>query len=114
MKDYLLLLRGGHSKLSEMSEEDVNEHMGQWKQYMGDLSQRGHLVGGLPLQQDGRIVTTNGTTEEVVRSAAGETVDGWLHFKANDYIQAVELAKDCPIFEHNGNIEVREIMPMEM
>jgi hypothetical protein len=32
---------------------------------------------------------------------------------ANDYDHAVELSKDCPVFEHDGNLEIREAMPME-
>ena len=32
----------------------------------------------------------------------------------NDYDEAVKIAKNCPIFEHDGTVEVREIMPMEI
>lgn len=114
MKEYLILLRGGDARMAEMSEAESQAHMQRWGAYMQDLAQKGHLVGGLPLQQDGRIVTTGGVSEDVVRSEQGEAVGGWLHFKAESYDHAVELSKACPIFEHNGNVEIREILPMEM
>lgn len=114
MKEYLILLRGGDDRMAELSEKESQAHMQRWGAYMQDLAQKGHLVGGLPLQENGRIVTTSGTTEGVVRSENGEAVGGWLQFKAESYDQAVELSKACPIFEHNGNIEIREILPMEM
>lgn len=114
MKDYLLLIRGGDARMEDLSEQEVAEHMEQWGKYMGNLAESGNLAGGLPLAQDGRIVATNETKEGVVSSDNGETVGGYLMLKANDYNHAVKLAKGCPVFEHNGNIEIREIMPMEM
>lgn len=114
MKEYILFLRGGDARMESMTEEQTAEHMQKWGVYMNNLAQNGHLVGGQPLQMDGRVLSNAGTQEAVVKSAEGESVGGWLHFKAENYDQACELAKDCPIFEHNGNIEIREVMPMDM
>lgn len=114
MKEYMLLLRGGDARMADMSEKETKEHMDRWGAYMGDLAQKGHLVGGMPLQQDARLVTKATVTEEVVESKKGEAIGGWLHLKASDYNQAVELSKECPIFEHDGNIEIREVMEMKM
>lgn len=41
-----------------------------------------------------------------------EVVGGYLIVKANDLKEAADLAKECPIYEHDGITEVREIMPM--
>ncbi len=114
MKEYLILLRGGDARMAELSEEESANHMKKWVDYMNNLAENGNLVGGLPLQLDGRLVTKDSVTETVVRSASGEAVGGYLIFKASDYDHAVDLVKDCPIFEHDGNVEVREMAPMEM
>ena len=114
MKEYLILLRGGDDRMAELTEEENAVHMKKWVDYMNDLAEKGHLAGGLPLQTDGRLVTKESVTETVVRSESGEAVGGYLIFKAGDYDQAVELVKGCPIFEHNGNVELREMAPMEM
>lgn len=114
MKDYLLLLRGGDARMADMSEEETATHMQRWGQYMNNLAEKGHLVGGLPLQPGGKVLTNAGASDEEVRSEKGEVVGGYLMLKANDYDHAVELTKACPIFEHNGNVEIREVMPMEM
>ena len=100
--------------MAEATEEENNAHMQRWGAYMGKIAEGGNLVGGMPLMMDGRLMNNGGTSSDVVKSEAGEAIGGWLHFKANDYEHAVELAKDCPIFEYEGNIEVREVMPMEM
>jgi hypothetical protein len=33
---------------------------------------------------------------------------------ANTMDEAVELSKGCPIFEHDGNLEVREVQELNM
>lgn len=113
MKQYLLLFRGGDARETQMSEEASQQHMAKWGEYMGQLGQQGKLDGGMPLQQDGRIMT-NGGTKEQVWGEGTNIVGGYLLIKANDYNEAVSLSKDCPIFEYDGTIEIREIMPMEM
>ena len=43
-----------------------------------------------------------------------EIIGGYLIVKANDLKEATEWAKGCPIFEHDGVVEVREIQQLEM
>jgi len=112
MKDYLLLFRGDDAQLTELSEEEFAAYMQKWPAYMGDLAKQGYLVGGFPLSKEGKLMTKNGVNDVVVRSEKGETVGGYLLIKANDYNHAVELTKECPIFEHDGNVEIRETLPM--
>lgn len=114
MKEYLLLMRGGDARMAELSEEETAAHMQEWGAYMGKLAESGNLTGGLPLNRDGRLVSSDGVSEEMVLSDKGEYIGGYLFCKANDYDHAVELAKDCPIFKMGGTIEVREAMPMDM
>ncbi len=80
---------------------------------MSNLAKSGNLAGGLPLTVDGRLMTSSGTSEEVPLTSGGEAIGGYLMLKANDYNHAVELSKDCPVFEHDGNLEIREAVPME-
>ena len=112
MNDYLLLMRGGDARMAEQTEAQRAEHMQKWGAYMGGLTESGNLTGGQPLTQDARLVTANNVSEEMVLSDKKETIGGYLMVKANDYNHAVEIAQECPIFEYEGNIEIREIMEM--
>ena len=114
MKDYLLLIRGGEDRMENLSEEEKGAHMQRWGGFMEKLAKSGHLTGGLPLTADSRLLRKSGSTDEMVQNNAGETIGGYLLMKANDYDQAIELSKDCPVFEHNGNVEIREAMHMDM
>lgn len=100
--------------MAEATEEESAKHMERWGAYMGKIASSGNLLGGMPLMQDGRLMTARGVQNGTVPSKSDEMIGGWLHFKANDYDHAVDLAKDCPLFEYDGNIEIREVMPMEM
>ena len=112
MKDYLLLMRGGDARMADLNEAQTTEHMQKWGAYMERLAKKGTLTGGQPLTQEGRLVTSDAVSENVVLSDKKEAIGGYLMIKAENYNQAIEIAKGCPIFEHNGNIEIREVMEM--
>lgn len=111
MKEYLLLLRGG-IPMANKTEAERKAETEAWGKYMGTLGQKGQLSGGLPLQSEGKVVSTNGTTPQPVKSAKEGIVGGYLIVKADSLDKAVALAKDCPHITNEGNIEVREIAPM--
>ena len=75
---------------------------------MGQMAEQGKLVRGEPLQKEGKVlsgsskVLTDGPFVE-----GKEVVGGYLLVKENDLNTATELAKGCPIFEHDGVVEVR-------
>ena len=111
MKEYLLLLRGGKPAASKTEAENKAE-MQAWGAFMGSLMQNGQMVGGLPLQSGGAVVSSKGATGEPVKSSSEGIVGGYLIVKADSLQQATELAKGCPHITNEGNIEVREIAPM--
>ena len=111
MKEYLLLLRGGIPMTSKTEAQNKAE-MQAWGAYMGNLTQKGQFVGGLPLVSGGAVVSAKGTSSEPVKSGTEGIVGGYLIVKADSLQQATELAKACPHIASDGNIEVREIAPM--
>lgn len=115
MTKYLYLFRGGDAHRATQSPEDMQAHMQKWGAWMQGLAQSGTLVDGLPLGNGGRIVSNNGETVTDGPFAEGaEIVGGYLIVNAESLEGATEISKSCPIFEHKGTVEVREIMSMEM
>jgi len=111
MKEYLFLLRAGKPTASKTEEEQKAE-MQAWGAYMGELSQKGQFVGGLPLQSGGKTVSAGKTTDEAVTSAKEGIVGGYLIIKAENIDEATAIANACPHVANEGNVEVREIAPM--
>lgn len=115
MKEFMYLFRGSDEVRGQQSPEEMQEHMQKWGAWMQGLTEKGVLVAGLPLQQAGKVVEQAGAVISDGPFAEGkEVVGGYLIVKADTLDEAVEISKGCPIYEHNGTTEVREIMPMEM
>lgn len=116
MKDFLFLFRGGDTRMAQQSPEKWQAHMQKWMQWMGDLSNKGKLIGAQPLSQTGKIVKGS---KKVVSDGpfmeGKEMVGGYLMCKAENYDEAVETSKGCPILEFDdGIVEVREIQELKM
>jgi len=115
MEKFMYLFRGGDAAMSGQSPELMQAHMQKWMGWMKTLGEKGILVGGEPLQQQGKQVTG---TKKVITDGpfieAKEAVGGYLIVNAKDIDHAVEISKDCPILEVNGKIEVRPVQKMEM
>ena len=117
MKDFLLLFRGGETarEAEQKSPELWKQHMMKWKNWMEGLGKQGKLISGKPLNQEGNVirgkkkVVTDGPFAE-----SKEIVGGYLMIKAKDLKEAVELSKDCPVLEHDGIVEVRELQELTM
>jgi len=114
MKEYMYLFRGGDLRRAQQSPEEMQAHMHRWGVWMKELAESGSFVAGLPLHKDGKVVEKAG---EVITDGpfteGKEIVGGYLIVKAKDLNHAVELSKGCPIYEHEGSTEVREILPMD-
>ena len=115
MSNFLYLFRGGDDAYNEMTQEERQAHMQVWGSWMGELQQKGQLVDGLPLSEDGKVVRNRG---EIVTNGpfveGAEMVGGYLIVTARSLDEAVEISKGCPIFDYNGSfVEVREILSME-
>ena len=112
MKEFLLILRGGEEGMSDAqkSPEKFQQQMLKWKNWMEGLGKQGKLIAGHPLAKEGTVISggkkvvTDGPFVE-----GKEMVGGYLMIKANDVPDAVAIAKNCPIFEYDGIVEVREV-----
>lgn len=113
MANYLFLFRGG--KMREMSPQQIQESMGIWAAWMGELSKKGLFKSGEPLGNEGRVLTSR--KQAATDGPFGETKDivgGYLIVTAPNLDAATELARGCPIFDNGGTVEVRELQEMKM
>jgi hypothetical protein len=111
MSEFLLLFRGGRYNGAEQSVEERQAHMQKWMQWMGELKEKGKMLGAQPLESSGKTVTGN---KKIVADGpfmeGKEMVGGYLICIADSFDEAVEISKDCPILEfEDGVVEVRQI-----
>lgn len=112
MSNFLYLFRGGDEDLNSWTPEEQQAHMLVWEQWMGNMAQKGILLGGERLYDTGAVVRDKG---EVVTDGpfieTTEMIGGYVIVVAKDLEEAVEMSKTCPIFDYKGAfVEVREVM----
>lgn len=113
MSKFMFLLRGGSEAMAAMSSEEKEKHMDQWKTWMAGLGQQGKLVDGLPLSGEGkRLVGKKKVVSDGPYAEGKEIVGGYIIVNAKDMNEAVEISKGCPIYENDGEAEIREILSM--
>jgi len=98
------------------SPEYMQAHMEKWMRWMETLKEQEKLLGAQPLMATGKTISSS---KKVVSDGpfmeGKEMVGGYLLCRANDYNEAIEISKGCPILElGDGNVEIREIMEMKM
>ena len=113
MDKFLYVFRGGDARRAAASPEEMQQHMQKWMAWMDGLGKEGKLVAGEPLHSEGKVVKEAGAVITDGPFAEGkEIVGGYLIVNASDLDGAVEISKGCPIFEHGGSVEVRQIASM--
>jgi hypothetical protein len=82
-----------------------------WGAYIGRLQSNGQLVSALRPEEGGRTLSgKEPTPREGAYSAGDKTVISSLFLiRAADLDAATAIAKECPIFELGGSVEIRAV-----
>jgi hypothetical protein len=106
MSNFMFLFRGGSSPASP---EEMQAQMQKWMTWIQRLREEGKYVAGDPLQGGGKVLTSRKIITDGPFAEGKEIVGGYFLVRAETIDQAAEMAKDCPIFENGGSVEVRPI-----
>lgn len=113
MKDFLFVFRADYSKMPTGSPEEMQAMTKRWMDWVGSIAAQNKLGDrGNRLDNSGKIVRSNNVVTNGPYAEIKESIGGYTIVKSESYTEAVELAKDCPIFSIGGHVEVREINPM--
>ncbi|MBS0364285.1 MAG: transcription initiation protein [Proteobacteria bacterium] len=108
MNEFVFLYRNGDRPASP---EQMQQVLPQWAAWFKQLAQKDHIVDrGQPLDRSGKLVgkvVTDGPFAE-----AKDVIGGYTLIKARDLAAAAELARDCPIIERGGKVEVRPVVKL--
>ncbi len=101
MPYYALLFKGGlpHAKLTK----EYFDRFVEWAMKIAS-----NEIPGNRFKQEGKVVSSERVDD---LKFSDDTVGGFLMIKADNYDEAVDVAKGCPILENGGLVEVREVIP---
>ncbi|WP_439585364.1 YciI family protein [Dyadobacter bucti] len=110
MKKFLLLIREDISRLSQMSEEEMQQDIAEMNSWVEELIRFDSFISGEPLENDFKLVGKQVPTDGLFIDAK-EGISGYLMIQAENLEQAAAIAEQCPhIIEGKISIEVRPIM----
>jgi hypothetical protein len=116
MKEFMLLIRTQGDHLALLSPEQQQQHVGKVMNYMSGLMKSGKLKSAQPLEMEGTIVSgMGGKLKDGPFNETKEVIAGYFLIEANSLEEAIEIAKQNPVFEDGtgARIEVRPIKVME-
>ncbi len=108
---YLFLFRGNDwSKC--LSPEEMQNVASQWMAWFKRLSEQGKVIGGNPLDGEGKVVSgKNGRTiSDGPFAESKEAIGGYFLLRVDTMEEAVAIAKECPGLPHGAKVEVRHIV----
>ena len=112
MARFMLLLRGGAEALEDYSPEDFQRMIQPYIDWSNKLRAEGRHLGGDELASSGLLLRM-GDGQVVIDGPYTETkesIGGYFMIQAANEAEAAEIAKSCPILQHGGFVEVREIV----
>ena len=113
MDKYMLLFHGGipnEAYFQNLSSEQMQAEIQKWNNWIGGIAAQGKLIGTEALLPTGKVIS--GSRQVVTDgpfTEGKEIVGGYLLMHANSMEEAMEAAKDCPMFDQEGRVEVRAI-----
>jgi hypothetical protein len=113
MKDFLLIFRADYEKMTKRTEEESKAMTKKWMDWVGGIAAQNKLIDrGNRLFNTGKVLKNGNVITNGPYSDIKESIGGYTMIKADSYDDATELAKSCPIFFVDGNVEIREVSPM--
>lgn len=111
MSQFILLIRDGDQTSASLTPEEMQQSVARYRAWAGALAEQGKLVSAFKLKDGGQIMSARSGQIAVDGpfTETKETIGGYFVIEADDYAEATELARGCPVFLRGGTLEVREI-----
>jgi hypothetical protein len=112
MNEFLLVIhRDLKSKDASPSPEQMQAAIKPFQDWIGGIAAQNKLVGSPKRWDgDGRVIKQN-TVINGPYAEIKESIGGLFLIRAEDYDDAVEIAKGCPVLQWGATVEVRMAIP---
>jgi hypothetical protein len=113
MTEFLMIFRNEYTPEYKPTPEQMQASVKEWQDWMGSIAAQGKFSGTNRLSSVGsKIIRPNAVITDGPYIEMKEIVGGYLLVKVDSMSEAIKLAEGCPIYAMGGNVELREVIPM--
>ena len=109
MPRYMLLINDTPADYADLTPQQIEEIIGKFMAWTQSLQERGKLLGGEKLKDEGGKRVTSAGVVDGPFAETKEIVGGYYLIEAADYAEAAELSRECPSLAMGGSVDVREV-----
>ena len=108
MKEFVMIFRLNDASHASPSPEQIQERMN----WLGSIAAQNKLVdkGNTLSPVNGKTIKAGYVVSDGPYTEIKEFVSGYLIVRSETIDDAVELARENPIFKIGGNVEIREVV----
>jgi hypothetical protein len=110
MAKFMFIFRGGAFVTPGLSPGEMQQHLAKWYRWADTFAKAGRNNVGHPLENKGRSLRGRDQVTDGPYAESKDLVTGSLVLEAASLDEATDLARDCPIFEFGGSVEVRPVL----
>ncbi|MBS1524963.1 MAG: hypothetical protein JST19_04905 [Bacteroidetes bacterium] len=111
MQRFIILVREPDGRAVTPPEEENKVHRANWNKWFDKYKKTGNFLGGSALSLNGKLIKgPEAAVIDDIHKTGTEIVGGYLLIQADSLDAAVEIAREIPVFEVDGYLEVRELM----
>ena len=116
MKEFMFYIRNEKDAKKALTADQHLAFIKKCETYIGALKKENKLIAAQPLIREGFMISKKGEQwEEKDISSDTKVQVGYYHIRANDFNEAIKIAKENPEFEYvpSASIEVRPVKTKE-
>lgn len=108
--EFMLLFRNTELE-KRLSPPQMEEAMLRLNNWLGRWKDTGHLKGGQPLADGGKVISgaKSRTIADGPFAESKEAVGGYVLLQASDLEEAMQIAGDWPLLDYDCLVEVRPV-----
>ncbi|RFM31843.1 YciI family protein [Chitinophaga silvisoli] len=112
MKEFVLIFRNSVQEGGNPSPEQMQQLLTDWMNWMGGIAAQDKLAdrGNRLSMSEGKTVKPGDVVTDGPYTEVKEFINGYIIVKTANIEDAVSIARECPILNVGGHVEVRKVV----
>ncbi|MEL6720510.1 MAG: YciI family protein [Bacteroidota bacterium] len=114
MQEFMMLFRHVPDQSYMPSPEEIQAEIKKWQDWIGSIAAQGKFDSTNQLGYEGKVVKPGNVVTDGPYAEIKEIIGGYIIVKAENFDDAVDIAKGCPVLQFGGHVEIRQFMAINI